>query len=259
VPEKARFGDENKDIELKLGNFLIEKGYIRETEYREEDWGFVYYSFTKIISISKTEMPHQTWEDCVFKMGRNKEIEEDLFPAPGVETEKYRFLHEINHAYQEYLCSKESPEDPKEWYQKSLQGEVSSCYSKLFYFCFQKREEIETNKKENELQKGISIWGNAENYNYKNNKEIPNKISELAVRAQEDANEMITMFLWHPFYFNTYIDYLSLNYQNREVRERELTREDLERQNLISISKEEASNLKKIVRAYVKEMKENIG
>jgi hypothetical protein len=38
------------------------------------------------------------------------------------------------------------------------------------------------------------------------------------------------------------------------VRERELTREDLERQNLIAISKEEASNLKKIVRAYVKEM-----
>jgi hypothetical protein len=258
VPEKARVGDENKDIELKLGSFLVEKGYIRETEDREEDWGFVYYSFTKVISISKKKMPHQKWEDCVFKIGRNKETGEDLFPSPGEETKKYRFLHEANHAYQEYLCTKESPDNPKEWYQKSLQGEVSSCYSKLFNFCFKKREEVDTNKKEGEPQRGISVWGNAENYNYKNNEEIPNKISELAVRAQEDANEMITMFLWHPFYFNTYLDYLSLNYQNKEIREREVVREDVEKQNLISLSKEEASELKRIVRSYVKEMKEEM-
>jgi hypothetical protein len=258
VPEKAKQGDINKDIEKKLGCFLVDKGYIKETEERDDDWSFVYYSITRKVSVSEKGMPHQKWEDCIFKMGKNEKTGEDIFPVPGVETKKYRFLHEANHAYQEYLCSKESPDNPREWYQRSLQGEVSSAYGMLFNFCFRKREEADINKREKEPSRGLSIWGNALNYNYKENEQIPNKASEIAVRAQEDANEMITMFLWHPFYFNTYLDYLSLNYDNINIRERELTKEDLEKCNLVSLSKQEKEVLENIVKLYVKEMKREI-
>ncbi len=258
VPDKAIAGDENENIEEMLGDFLIENEYIRETDKRDEDWGFVYYSVTRKISVSEKEMPHQKWEDCIFKMGKNIKTGEDLFPNPGVETKKYRFLHEANHAYQEYLCFRESPENPKEWYQKSVQGELNSSYSLLFNFCFRKREEADINKKEGSPQSGLSIWGNAQNYDYKGVNDIPNKASEIAVRSQEDANELVTMFLWHPSYFEIYLDYLSLNYENNQIRERELTKEDLEKCNLVFLSKNEVDILKKIVRSYTKEMKKNI-
>jgi len=259
VPRKALEGDENKEIERMLGFFLIEKGYIAGVEEKDDDWSFVYQSTTRSIAISEKEMPHEKWEKCIFKMGINQKTEENLFPSPGPETEKYRFLHEANHAYQEYLCFKESGENPKEWHQKSLEGEIDSCYGKLFNFCFYKRmEDDEKEGKRKESEKGLSVWGNASNYDYLSDEEIPNRESEIAVRAQEDANELVTMFLWHPEYFRAYLDYLSLNHENPQVREKEITKEDLEKRGLIRISKEEADYLKRLVSLYVEEMKKNI-
>ncbi len=260
VPLKAIEGDENKNIEEVLGNFLVERGYIKGVDERSEDWGFVYYSITRRVAISQKEMPHKKWEECIFKMGKNRETEENLFPSPGEETEKYRFLHEASHAYQEYLCFKESPEDPACWYQKALQGDVNSFYGKLFRYCFEKRAqtEIEEGGKKN-YEKGLSVWGNASNYNFEKDDSIPNKDSEIAVRAQEDANELVTMFLWHPDYFNSYIDYLSLNHENDEVREKELTKDDLEKEKLINITKDDALYLRSVVRGYIREMKKSLG
>ncbi len=258
VPPKALRGDENEDIEKKLGDFLVEKGYIKGVDERKEDWGFMYHSVTKKISVSQKEMPHMKWEHCIFKAGFNEETKEDLFPSPGQETEKYRFLHEANHAYQEYLCYKESPDDAKEWYQKVLEGEIESPYGGLFEFCFQKRiEEDEKEGMKKTIEKGLSVWGNAPNYNHKEEGAL-NKASEIAVRAQEDANELATMFLWHPRYFDVYLDYLSLNHNNYQIREKELTKEDLEKRGLIQITKEEANYLKKMVLDYIEEMKRNI-
>ncbi len=259
VPPKALRGDENRDIERKLGDFLVEKGYIKGVEKREEDWGFMYHSVTKRISVSQKEMPHMKWEQCIFKAGFNDETKENLFPSPGSETEKYRFLHEANHAYQEYLCCKESPEDAKEWHQKVLEGEVESTYGRLFEFCFQKRmEEDEKEGRKKKVERGLSVWGNAPNYNHEEEGAL-NKASEVAVRAQEDADELATMFLWHPGYFNVYLDYLSLNHNNHQIREREVTKEDLEKRGLIQITKEEAELLKEMISVYVEEMKRNIG
>ncbi len=259
VPQKANIGDENKDIEKKLGFFLVDIGYIKDIKKTNEGWGFVYQSSNRKIIVSKREMPHTKWEQCIFKMGINKETGENLFPTPRKETEKYRFLHEANHAYQEYLCFVENRNNPKEWYQKSLEGEIKSCYGKLFNFCFQKRAQEDENEGEKKMcEKGLSVWGNAPNYNYKNDSSIPNKASEIAVRAQEDANELITMFLWHPDYFNTYLDYLSLNHNNREVREKEITQEDLNKRGLVRISNEEKIKIKKMVFSYVEEMKKKI-
>ena len=257
VPLKASEGDENREMEKLLGMFLVENGYIKEIEKRDKDWGFVYRSVTRNIAISEKEMPHAKWEHCIFKMGVNKKTKEELFPKPGKETEKYRFLHEANHAYQEYLCHKESPDDPKCWYEKSLGNEIDSCYAKLFNFCFFKRMEEEENRKEKEKkERGLSVWGNVWKYGEKG--EVPNRESEIATRAQEDANELVTMFIWHPDYFRSYMDYLSLNHENPEVREREVTREDLERKGLLSLSKEEVAYLEELVRGYVNEMKSNI-
>ncbi len=259
VPRKAIEGDANRDIEKKLGAFLVEKGYIKEVDEREEDWGFVYHSAVKKISLSEKEMPHGKWEDCILKMGINEKTGENLFPSPGEETEKYRFLHEANHAYQEYLCSLESRENPESWYQKVIEGKVNSCYGDLFAFCFQKRLEEDQNEGvKKDKERGLSVWGNAPNYSHKKDKTIPNRLSEIAVRAQEDANELVTMFLWHPNYFEVYLDYLSLDHNNPQVREKEITKEDLEREGLISLSKEETECLRQLVSWYTEEMKKII-
>ncbi len=259
VPRKARAGDENGDIERKLGDFLVERERIKGVGERSEDWGFVYYSITCKIFVSEKEMPHNKWEDCIFKMGVNTETGESLFPEPGAETDKYRFLHEANHAYQDYLCSKESPKEPALFYQKCLNNEIVSSYADLFRFCFRKRKEEKISNKEGSPVKGLSVWGNAPNYKHQGNEGIPNEDSEIAIRAQEDANELVTMFLWHPEYFNMYLAYISLDHDNFKVREKELTKEDLERKGLIKLSKEEAALLKKMVDSYVREMKEDLG
>ncbi len=252
VPSKAVEGDTNKDIEKKLGYFLVDAGYIQGIEKREDDWGFVYYSVTRKIAVSHKEMPHTKWEHCIFKMGVNQETGENLFPSPGEETAKYRFLHEANHAYQDYLCFEECSKDPRLWYEKVLGGEIKSVYGNLFSFCFQKREEQDCNEK-GEKEQGLSVWGNAPNY--KDDENIPNRASEIAVRAQEDANELITMFLWHPEYFKVYLDYLSLNHDNFQVREKEVTKEDLLKNGLLQITKKEAEFLNEIVSLYVAEMR----
>lgn len=256
VPQKAIRGDKNKNIEKELGLFLVEKGYIKGVEENSGGWGFVYKSKTKKILVSLNSMPHEKWEDCIFKMGHNDKTKENLFPEPEDETKQYRFLHEANHAYQEYLTDMESPENPKEWHEKALSGELVSVYACLFVFCFQKRmEELSKEKECDYCAKGLSIWGNAPNYDYKSDNSIPNKESEIAVRAQEDANELVTMYMWHPDYFDVYMDYLSLNYDNPEIREKELTREDLDRKNLIRITKMEVDQLREVVILYVQEMK----
>ena len=256
VPSKALAGDVNRDIERKLGYFLVEQGYIRGVKKREEDWGFMYHSVTRKISVSKKEMPHVKWEQCIFKEGINEKTRENLFPSPGPETEKYRFLHEANHAYQEYLCCRESSDDPQAWYQKVLEGKIDSCYGRLFLFCFKKREESDEEEGEKrEKEKGLSVWGNAPHYDCRGENVIPNRASEIAVRAQEDANELVTMFLWHPDYFSVYLDYLSLNHNNPQIREKELTKRDLEERGLLRISNEEAERLRELVFAYVAEMK----
>ncbi len=256
VPRKAIEGDENKDIEKRLGYFLVDCGYIQGIEKREDDWGFVYYSITRKIAVSQKEMPHSKWEHCIFKMGINEKTKENLFPNPGEETQMYRFLHEANHAYQEYLCFNECSYDPKLWYEKVLSGEIVSCYGDLFNFCFQKRLEEDCREGERkEKERGLSIWGNAPNYSSKNDENIPNRGSEIAVRAQEDANELITMFLWHPKYFEGYLDYLSLNHENSQVREKEITKEDLEKEGLLQLKKGEVEQLKEMVSLYVNEMK----
>lgn len=259
VPQKALVGDKNKNIERDLGYFLVEKEYIKGVEEREDDWGFVYYSITRKIAVSQKEMPHAKWEQCIFKMGVNEKTGENIFPIPGLETKKYRFLHEANHAYQEYLCSLECADDPKMWYQKSLEGEVESCYGELFNFCFQKRiEDDEKRGEKKDRERGLSTWGNAPNYNYKEENEIPNRASEVAVRAQEDANELVTMYLWHPDYFNIYLDYLSLNHNNHQIREKEITESDLEIDGLVRLSKEEADYLRELITEYSEEMKKHI-
>ncbi len=252
VPPKALEGDKNKEIEKSLGAFLVKEGYIKDIKEREEDWGFVYYSATRDIAVSQKEMPHGKWEKCIFKMGVNDKTGENLFPEPGKETEKYRFLHEASHAYQEYLCHKESPDNPLLWHEKSLEGEIESSYSHLFRFCFAKRMEAKEERKEKEdSEKGLSIWGNVTKYKG----DGVNKESEVAVRAQEDANELITMFLWHPDYLTSYLDYLTLNHENSRVREREVTREDLEKRGLVQLSRQEASYLEEVIESYVEEMK----
>ncbi len=239
VPRKAIEGDENRTLEPELGAFLVENGYIKGIEEQKHGWGFIYSSSTRKIYTSEKWMPKEKWKHCIFRVGINEEVGESFYPEPGEETKKYRFLHEVNHAYQEYLFSRESVDDPKLWHERSLQGKIDSCFSDLFNFCFQKRD--------NFPKRGLSIWGSAPQYDRHKDKSIINKMSEIAVRAQEDANELVTMYIWHPKYFHTFLDYLE---NSKE--------EDLKKECLLGLQKEEADYLKVVVKRYVEEMKLNL-
>ena len=52
---------------------------------------------------------------------------------------------------------------------------------------------------------GLSTWGNVPDYD---NISEP---SQSAIRAIEDANELITMYLWNPKYLDVFLDYISIN------------------------------------------------
>lgn len=239
VPSKATEGDENPNLESELGVFLVKKGYIRSIEEQAHSWGFIYSSSAKKIYISREWMPKEKWEHCIFRLGMNKETNENFYPERGEETKKYRFLHEVSHAYQELLFSKESLDDSKLWHEKALNGEINSCFSSLFNFCFQKREE--------ETKRGLSIWGNAPQYDHLQDEKIPNRVSEIAVRAQEDANELVTMYIWHPEYFQSFIEHLLTSSEKK-----------LKEECFIKLSEKEGDYLKEIIKQYVEEMKKEI-
>ncbi len=63
------------------------------------------------------------------------------------------------------------------------------------------------------------------------------------------------MYLWNQKYFETYIDYLSLS---SNVTDKGYNERNLDEDRLIKITEREAEGIKKIVRAYVEEMKSEI-
>jgi hypothetical protein len=135
------------------------------------------------------------------------------------------------------LTNKENPNNPNQWYTKASNDEIDSNYAILWNFCFKKRQQG---------GKGLSTWGNVPDYN-----SIQNPQSQTAIRAIEDANELVTMYLWNPKYFETFLDYLSGNISGYGDSE-------LENDNLAKISNTEKEVLVSLIEEYVDEMKKNI-
>ena len=131
---------------------------------------------------------------------------------------------------------KETNGHKNEWYDKVVKQEINSVFGILFEYCYKKRREQSL---------GLSTWGNVPDYN------SVSEPSQSAVRAIEDANELITMYLWNPKYFDTFLDYVSCNIPG-------FNEQSLREDGLGKITQQEKEGLKQLIKEYINEMKQNI-
>ncbi len=230
LPKRAEIENNDGELPKKLGRFLVERGYIKNVAIDNESWEFKYESEEKIIYISQEEMPPSIWRDYAFRKQTTLESgrSDSLFPMHPMyngDSEKndldiYRFLQQTVSAYQEYLKDKESLHTP---------------YSKLFTLCYTKRK---GKKDKYSVIRGFSTWGSMEN---------EEDIQDERFRASRDVNELLTIYLWNPKYFDSYINYLKTNATT-----------ELYKKGLVKIDKYEAEDIKEIVTDIIAEMKEEI-
>lgn len=236
LPDRRNEGNPDKDLAEDMWKFLADKGFINKVDMWRGSWGCKYENGT--IYINEHPMPREQYEYYIFRLGKDSSTGRQLFPKEGNEADMYRYLHEASHGYQEYIKSKECPNNPEMWYTKAIGDEIESYSSLLFDFCYNKRRE--------NPERGLSTFGNVSNYN-----SITDPDSQRATRANEDVNEFITMYLWNPQYLDTYLEYLSGNisgYGDLNLREGRL----------IKLSNREKELLKIIINKIIMEMKENI-
>jgi len=240
LPERISKTKEDRKLPEELGRFLIEKGYIKKIGIFNGSWGFSYNSDSKKISIADREISKEDYDYYIFRLGQDSSGEH-LYPKHGDETDQYRFLHETSHAYQTYLIDKESQENnlgPLSWYNKAVEGSNDSTFSLLFQLCYKIRETNEN--------RGLSTWGNVPDY-----ESIDGDANRIAMKALEDANELVTMSLWHPEYLKTFLNYVSLQIEGYDE-------ESLVQDRLVKVSSKTQQTLKDIIDLYVIEMKNNM-
>lgn len=233
LPEKRDAGNQDKNLAKVLGSFLVDQGYISGIDMWRGSWGCKYEN--KKIYLNEQPMPDDQYNYYIFRLGENSETGKKLFPTKGEEADQYRFLHETSHAYQEFLMDKESSDSSGAWYNKVLSNEIDSNLGLLFEYCYKKRQE--------NPDCGLSTWGNVPDYD-----NVQHLSSRNAVRAIEDANELVTMYLWHPEYLDTFLDYVSgkiPGYDDSNLKEDKLTK----------ITEEERKSLKILLEEYITEMK----
>lgn len=237
LPERASVGNPEKGLAKKLGAFLVEKDFINGIDIWEGSWGCKYENGK--IYINDLPMSKEQYEYYVFRLGENPSTGEQLFPKRSErEVDQYRFLHETSHAYQEYIKAKECPDSPELWYDKASRGQIKSFSALLFEHCYDLRKA--------NPGKGLSTWGNVPDYN-----SIENQDSQNATRAIEDANELVTMYLWNPKYLDTFFDYISCEITGYGEA-------DLLKDKLIKLPHEKKELLKVVVEKIIADMKKNI-
>ena len=240
LPERRDGGNPDKDLAKKLGSFLVNKGFIVDIGMWKGSWGCKYGN--KKISINEYPMPEKEYEYYIFRLGVDAATGKQLFPENGDEADQYRFLHETGHAYQQYLINKESSDNPLMWYDRVLkegEGKIKSTFGLLFEFCYKRRTA--------NVNKGLSTWGNVPNYNC-----VQDPSSQNAVRAIEDANELVTMYLWPPQYLDAFLDYLSGPIPG-------YGKSSLHQDRLLKISEDEKEAIKLLIGEYIREMKIEMG
>ncbi len=235
MPERISEGNPESGLAKKLGEFLVEKNFINGIDLWERSWGCKYEN--KKIYMNDVPMSKEQYEHYIFRLGENSFTREQLFPNQS-EADQYRFLHESGHGYQEYIKTKECPDDPESWYTEASKGQIKSYTALLFEHCYDLRKK--------NPGKGLSTWGNVLDYNC-----VKDADSQNATRANEDANELITMYLWNPKYLDTFLKYISceipcygeLNISNDK---------------LIKLPHEEKELIKIVVEKVIADMKKNI-
>lgn len=217
-----------------LGQFLVRTGFIGDVEVEDEKSWYEYKDYT--ISCGGTPMDRADYDAFIVKLGKRPDTGEAIWPTTNDDLDKYRFLHEASHAYQDYLSFKESKGEPSLWHTKAANGRSETNYGILFGTCYQGRKADKST--------GLSTWGNVGNY-------ARDPQTEVVARALEDANELVTMYLWNPGYLKIFLQYLSGNLEN-------YTNNNLRKDRLRKITPKESDDLLFMVEAYVEEMKEEI-
>ncbi len=246
-----------KNLPERLGNFLIDTGFIQGMEYTNR-WHDEYNSRSKKIFMWLHNMPENARQRFIVMLW-------DSFPLDWDETKRYTILHETSHAYQEYLYHKELSENnvwinnwsaANIWAQEVLKGTMDSTYAILW------KEMYDIRMRDLWRTHGLSTFGSVENYTIPDNEEESdrkeekerkkreNKRSQAAIRAIEDANELVNMYLWDPTYLQNFLRYISwqLHFSDEQIYN----------EWFVKITKEYANILLELIWNYVEEMMKTI-
>jgi hypothetical protein len=194
LPDRRRYDNPCLDLPRKLGEFLVENGYVNDLKVWLGSWGKKYMEREKTIYLNEKPMPHDMYNRYFFRLGQNQRGQ-DIFPSEGDEADRYGILHETNHAYQLLLMDIEAG-SKEAWYGNIMNSRFgTTVLDRLVQLCLYVRMTS---------SKGLTLWGSQPDYN-----SIENRDVNLIARSVEDANELVTMAIWHPDYFALYLNYLA--------------------------------------------------
>lgn len=254
VGEEVALGDfTNLDALKRLYSKVIEKRFFTQLIPWRNSYGMGYKDGA--IYLNENPMEYSLYKHYVFNDPQNLK--------PSYEKwDNYRFVHELSHSYQGMQMDKDistlsslNMQDINGWaYNMRILGqdrvnlterefrasygdiEISN-YAKLFGYCYYLREKY----KHLADHRYLTTFANQLDYRSES-QEV-----RYHLGAIEDANELVTMFLWNPNYFMSYMNYLSGEIPNYN-RYKQVD-------NLITISLAEKNKIIDLVREYVKEMK----
>ncbi len=228
--------DENQ-IGKDLANRLTDENLISEVKTWKGSWGYMYDPSTKSIYLSQYPMPEWAYDRYVIMLGTDSQ-DNPLWPQRD-EMDQYRFLHEVSHAYQYYLVREEAGiEKGQQIPSNGAEIGTESTFGELLDICHSVRKHFNGSK-------GLTTWGSQADYD-----SIQPKEEEIRKRTIEDANELVTMYLWNPFYFYKVMEYLAGEIPG-------YTEQSLHQDRLALITPYAKQKISRLVNNYVSEMKKN--
>jgi hypothetical protein len=238
----------NLDILKKLIYICKRDGYFNEIRpFR--GWGQMYQE--GVIYLNESPMNDASYRHLIFL------DQEGRRPSPA-QVDNYRFVHELSHAYQDRSINIDNSNlnfrDTDEWAMSMIylgQDKVNlsekefkefygdrkiSSYAKLYGYCYYLRDKYKNLAE----YRFLTTFANQPDYHQYTD------ITRFALGAIEDSNELVTMYLWNPSYFISYMNYLS-----GENREYQIYKET---DNILTISIEEKNKIIDLVIEYTEEI-----
>lgn len=208
-------------------------------------FGQMYAPSNNTIYLNELPMPRTFYNSHIYQDSGNL--------APTLERiDHYRFIHESGHAYQNIqmhadfrnpkmieagATTEETWERLMELSKEELKAadlyDSLSDYGKLYHFAYHLR-----------LSKGINNNNNLSTFASQPDYARYSEVEKRKLAACEDANELVTMFLWNPKYFTNYLALLKSNNYSAFKSQGRLT----------TISEAEEAELFEIVLTYIQNL-----
>ena len=191
---------------------------IKIVNYRpggNKSYGQMYAPENNTIYLNELPMPISFYNNHIYQDSRNL--------APSLEKiDHYRFIHESSHAYQNIQMHQDflNPKmietgvtnvDRWEGLLENSKAELEAAdlydslsdYGKLYHYAYHLRLSRGENNQNN-----LSTFASQPDYSGYSG------VERRRLAACEDANELVTMFLWNPWYFTSYLALLKDNHAN---------------------------------------------